>query len=581
MKTYIIALWLCLLISAAAQEFRAQAGIGSLSIFVGQEVQFQIQVEGADSPAQPDLSSLTDFVVETRGSGTSSSRSIQIINGKRTSQTTKKTTFNYLLRAKKVGQLPFPAITVKAGNEMTATMPFTLEVKALREIEDFKLRVEFSKPRAYVGEQIELLMTFYFKANARDLNISLPLTDDKRFKVSDLETDQQDSYPVKTLDGVQYQTVTLRKLVTPRVAGTYDLEPVTMSFQGEDGKQVERDFFGRESRQARYRDLIIPSNDLGLEVLSLPTKGQPSNYNGHVGRYALQVQASPLEVNVGDPITLQLAMTGAQDLNLVEPPNLAAQENLISDFKVPTEIEDGELSGNAMLFSQTIRASHDGVTRIPPLELPYFDVKSGTYKIAKTKAIPIKVNKTRMVTIEDAEGLGPAPTNGRGVASSELGLAHNYTGKELLVGKQIGFSRLFAGGRWLFFILPPIFYFGALAFRHLRKREAANPAKKRERQALTTFTKKSVAASNLDDLLAAFSGFLGQKLHLDSEALTYLDVAQPLADKGVNPALIEDVKALYAQGDLSRFSGATSDADLQATSTQATSLVQQLDKTLR
>ena len=85
------------------------------------------------------------------------------------------------------------------------------------------------------------------------------------------------------------------------------------------------------------------------------------------------MQASPTEVNVGDPITLNISVTGPPLLDAVELPALAGQESLTRDFKVPSEIEDGDGERQLQGVHPDVRALREDVTAVPPIELPYFD----------------------------------------------------------------------------------------------------------------------------------------------------------------------------------------------------------------
>ncbi|NIP98723.1 MAG: protein BatD, partial [Akkermansiaceae bacterium] len=73
-------------------------------------------------------------------------------------------------------------------------------------------------------------------------------------------------------------------------------------------------------------------------------------------------------VNVGDPITLNIALSGPAFLEPVDLPPLDRQESLTRDFKVPTEIEEGSVDGNFKVFTQTVRALRDDVKAVPPIE---------------------------------------------------------------------------------------------------------------------------------------------------------------------------------------------------------------------
>ena len=81
------------------------------------------------------------------------------------------------------------------------------------------------------------------------------------------------------------------------------------------------------------RKLVVPSNELNLEVLPLP-EPRPPSFTGLVGAYSIETAAAPTEVNVGDPITLTIRIRGPEPLENIPAPALHTQQSLVEDFKV-------------------------------------------------------------------------------------------------------------------------------------------------------------------------------------------------------------------------------------------------------
>jgi len=575
-----LTVWLAWICNATAQNVTARAGVSSQSIFVGEPIQFQIQVSGSETPDQPDLSALTDFHVKSTGGGSNSSRSISIINGRRSENVQLGYVFNYELRARREGRLTIPAVAVIADGQTTHTQAIVLNAQKPSETENFKLRLNLSKEQAYVGEQIVLEAIFYFRGNVDDTQLSIPIIEHPDFKVYDLE-DNQTANKTEILDGQQFQTSRVRKVLVPLNPGKFPLEPATLSFRGQDGFQIGRDFFGRRVKQAKFKNFVIPSNTFDLEIRPLPTVGQPVNFAGHVGDYSLNVQASPTEVNVGDPITLNIAITGPALLDPVKLPALNKQENLTRDFKIPGEIEDGTINGSFKTFTQTVRALRDDITSIPSIELSYFDTSTGQYQVAKSSPIPIKVRATRILTAGDAEGLSPVVGAGQEVQSWMQGIAHNYSGADILENQPLGFSGLLSPSRLFLIVGPPLAYAALLGFLIFKRQKTANPEKSRARRALTNFNRNLAKAGNIEELLTLFRTFLGDKLSLSPSATTYRDVENRLREKNVDGSALETVNRLFTAGEASRFSGGNSNDSVDELRAQAADLAKQLDKKLR
>jgi len=570
--------------AAGAKVLTARAGVGANSVFVGEPFRFQIQVSGSESPEQPDLSKLDGFKASFAGGGNNSRRSIRIINGQRTENVQLGYLFNYDLRATRAGRLTIPAIAVKADGETALTQPLSITAQKPSETENFKLRVSLSKERVYVGEQVLLEAVFYYTNSNqvdgnRGIQLSLPFENQGAFELHDLDGGQ-DRGP-EALEGRRFQTLRVRKVVIAKKEGSFSLEPATLSFRGADGFEMTRDFRGRSVRRPKYRSFVIPSNPLNLQVVPLPTQGRPANFAGHVGELSLSVQASPAEVNVGDPITMNVAVSGPPLLDPLELPPLHEQETLNKDFKVPTEIEDGTVNGNFKVFTQTVRALRADVKAIPPLELPYFDTGSGRYQVARTQPIPIVVNATRVLTAGDAEGLGPVGAAQTEIQSWVQGIAHNYSGPEALAKQVLGFSGLISPGRLAMVAGPPLAYAVLLAVVVTTRRRNANPDTVRARRALAGFNRDLPQAKSAEEVLVVFCHFLGDKLAMTSDALTFRDVESPLRERGVAEEKLAEVKSLFTAGEASRFAGGSGEGEVDEVRERAVALVLELENSLR
>ena len=566
-------------VSAAPPTLTARAAVGANTIFIGEPIQFQIQVSGSESPERPNLSAIKGFSIKFTGGGSNSRSSTRIANGQVTKNVQLGYLFNYELRATREGRLVIPAISVKADGQTTLTQPLAIMAQQPSETENFKLRLTVSKDHAFVGEQLVLEATFYFRANVSKPRLTIPLVDEDAFEVYDLES--TDPQKLEVLDGKQFNTMRVRKILVPRRAGRFPGVPATLSFQGQKGSQTTKDFFGRRVQRPKFQNFVIPSNPLTLTIEQLPRQGRPASFSGHVGEYSLSVQATPTEVNVGDPITLNISVTGPPLLDPVDLPPLAGQESLTRDFKIPSEMESGAVHGNYKVFTQTVRALRDDVDAIPPIELAYFDTDTRRYEIARSQAVPIVVNPTRILTAGDVEGASPVGTEQLAIQSWTQGIAHNYTGTDLLATQALGFAGLASPARIALMATPPLVYVILLTAVGTIRRRNANPATMRARRALGHCVRQLAGTSTAEEVLSVFRSFLGDKLAMTSEALTFRDVRGPLERAKVGNNDLAAIERLFTAGEASRFAGdANPDTNTELRS-QAERLARQLDKDLR
>ncbi len=563
-----------------------QALVEKREVFAGEPFVLQIRVDGSDSPEEPDLSALKDFTVRSLGGSQNSSESVTIVNGRVNRVVQRGYIWSYQLTASREGQLTISAITVRAGGRSARTQPVPIRVARPQESQDFKLRLSLSESSVYVGQPVTLTITWYVGRNVTGFTWDVPVLADSRFSFGDIriQVDPERHIQIPTsageliaeksraaLDGREFLAVTAKKILIPRQPGSFTLPEATVAGQAVRGFQRRRspfgdffddDFFGF-GRQPVVESFAVPSNRLTLQVRELPSAGRPAGFSGLVGEYRIKSEAAPTEVNVGDPITLHIDLSGPGDLGNAELPPLENQPEFAGDFKIPPERAAGVIEGRAKRFTQTIRAMHAGVSRIPPVELSYFNPKSGAYEVARTEPIPLVVRGTRILTASDIEGAGDAETVGRQIESREEGIAHNYEDAGVLVTATPGLTAWFQRPAWLAALgAPPAVYLGTLGWVLYGRWRRSDPAGRRSRKALDVLSRRlrGVRPANTDDFYSATLGalreYLGAKLGMAAGALTFRDVQAPLAAAGLGEPLLAEWKRLFDRCEAGRYAGA-------------------------
>jgi hypothetical protein len=598
---------------AWAAAFGAKAAVERTDPFVGEPFVFQIQVSGSEHPEQPDLSHVKDFAVAFRGGQQNSRRSVTIINGRVTEDVQEGYFFSYELTPKREGRLIIPSVTVISNGRSTRTNPVVINARKPVETEDFKLRMSLSKDHCYVGEPVVLTVTWFIGKDVRDYRFTLPLLNDDTFRFADPEVDRQSGnklYRIPVGDseaigvqgrgwegGKEYATITFQKVLIPVGSGNVTIEPATVSCSALTGYERQRslfddDFFGSDffgtGRRGVYKSVVVPSNALDLRISDLPMKGRPSNFAGHVGEYRIETQATPTDVNVGDPITLILSLSGPDFLEHVELPPLNEQLRLARDFKIPKERATAEILGKSKVFTQTIRALRADVKEIPSIELPYFDTVKGTYRVARSEPIPLKVNKTRIITALDAEGVDALESPGSEIETWTKGIAFNYEDMEALVNQRLTPLSWFRSPLWLcLFVGPPLCYVLLLSGVALIRKRNADPMKARARKAFGRLERSlkqaqsSPASTACDMVQNAFCHYLGDKLRMPKGALTFNDVKEVLRAKGLDQGTLDRLKALFERCEADRYAGIGGSSDAFSIAEQGILLAKDLEKKLK
>ncbi|MCU0600696.1 MAG: BatD family protein [Desulfobacterales bacterium] len=480
---------------------------------------------------------------------------------------------------------------MRAGSEKASTRPVSIKAMKAVETDDFKLKIDLSKSSCYVGEPVSVTVTWYMASDVQSPAFSLPFMKDMDwFYLVDPQVNTNSGkkyYRVPlggdevvaeagqgALNGQVFTTLTFQKVLIPKKSGEYAIEPGTVSFQALVGYRRQQSPFGDElfskffnndnfgfGKQGVYKQRVVPSNALKLIIRDLPVNGRPSDFSGLVGEYQIEAKADPTSVNVGDPITLTVGISGPEYLDPVELPPLSGQSDFANDFKIPPERATGEISGNKKVFTQTIRPMRAGITQIPPVQLSYFDTRSQSYKIVETQAIPLTVSPTRIITAMDAEGNTRPASQGSDVETWSGGIAHNYE-DETVLDQQIHdpLAWLVSPRGMMIIAVPPFCYLLILSGYFFYRRKTSDPLATRSKKAASRLSKSLKSAKQAETpqyanvlILEALKTYLGDMLRIPSGALTFIDVNGFLLEKGADTETLNELKNLFSECEAARY----------------------------
>lgn len=574
---------------AQTEELSVTGVVEKQNVIVGESFVLQIQVEGDESPQEPDVSNIKEFHVVPRGGQQNSSQSVTIINGKVNRISRHGYIFNYSLTPKREGKLMIPALTVVAGGKTFLTKPIIITASKPQETDDFKLRMHLSKNQCYVGEPVALTVTWYIGHDVEEFSFSLPHQEDARFTVISQEikqagrqqdiikipVGQQALYAIKkrgVLNGREYLTVQFNQTLIPTETGQFTIPRATVSskvLQGYDRRRSSDpfdNFFGR-NRRGVYSTAITRSNEPRINVLPLPAKGQPANFTGLVGSYSIVAQAAPQEVNVGDPITLTIMITGPEYLGNVILPSLQTNQELMRDFKIPDEMAPGEIQGSKKVFTQTIRAQHAGVKTIPALGLSFFNTETNMYETAHSEPIPLQVQQTKVVTVMDAEGEDVVMSTKKDIHAFKQGISQNFEDFSILENQEFDRGETLLPTSWLLLLLiPPGLFLLVVGTSFIVTRRNQDPKARLAKKAFNNFIRflkalenekgKEVSLSYII-LSEAIRRYLGDKLSLPPKAITFHDVKGTLLNHGVSAETLSCLEKIMDICEEHRYAGGT------------------------
>ena len=566
LRLFLIIFLLLHALSANAQ--RAVANLDRTTVAVGEGVGFSIACENFQPLRLPSLPTIPGLRISNSGSG----RSFQLGGGQQISTLT----YNFLITANKTGTYTIPGVSIQSNSGLFKTQPLKLRVVKAdspdnkSQLSDYAfIRLIPSKDKAYVGEPIPIEIQLFLQ-NGR---FNMPELTAEGFNLTEYP-EPQSSRAQK--GNAIYQVRTFQTVAIPVKAGNLKIGPVKMDVvlkirQNQRRRSPFNDPF--EGLLTRYQDVPakIEAKAQNITVRPLPTEGQPDNFNGAVGEFSMLAKASALEVTVGDPVTINIELSGIgtiESLNFPKPewPDFKSYEPTILSKKT----DPLGLSG-LKTFEQVIIPANETIKEIPSLKIPYFDPKSESYKVLSQGPFALKVNPSSKP--DSIQNTSIAKTDSSDLENEKPQLADilwiKYEAGTL--GNATPF--VLRPAFWLLQSIPLLFLIGTLILRHKRNLFANNPKLRRQLQVeqitSKTLTKLAILIEENKalefhiELATVLREQLGLKLDIPSEGITCDSIDEPLAKKNIKPETREILRKLFTSCDAASYAASQSTTELR------------------
>lgn len=515
------------------------------------------------------------------GPSRSQQSSIQIINGKRTSNSS--TAFTYILLAGNPGTYTIPAASVEVNGEKVFSNAISIKVlpqdqnsgnsgnngggsasssrsqAAGSRISANDLFITATASKTTVHEQEAILLTYkvYTVVNLRQLYGKMP--DLKGFHTQEVELPQQKTFTLEHYKGRNYNTTVWSQYVLfPQQTGKLEIPSIT--FDGVVAQQTVSDdpfdaFFNGGGYVEVKKKITTPK--VVINVQPLPAK--PTGFSGAVGEFKLASSINATDVKTNDAVTIKLTLSGTGNMKLIGTPEVKFPQ----DFEIydPKVTDDYKLTNSGLTGTKTFEylaiPRHAGNFTIPAVEFTYFDLKSNSYKTLKTEAYNLKVAK------------------GQGNADQVIS---DFTNKESvkMLGKDIRFIKLgdsslrpkgdfFFGtvGYYLCYLIPLLLFVVFAVIYRQKALENANVAKVKTKKANKVATRRMKLAGKLlaenkknefyDEVLKALWGYISDKLSIPVSQLSKDNIEAELTNYGVQEALIAEFIGVLNECEYARY----------------------------
>lgn len=392
--------------SGANDAITVDVELSRSSVYVGDELAYQVIVRGARNPEPPEVEFPDLVQAQFHGRSSQSFTSMQIINGVRRSVTERSYIFQYTLTAMKEGLVEIPAPSVMADGQRVMGEPTSFDSLLPVQSDQDVLELRLDRSQLYLNETVEVECVWWIAPNTSEFNLASSHIPDS-FEVRASPSQSGGQYKVDfslsgqsmsgfvdtdTRNGREMSRFTFRFTITPTQLGSFELGPM-------------RSIFTRHTGSGNRFRAYVESNTIPVEVIEVPSEGRPEYYSGAIGAYQLTARASNTNINVGDPIKLTLRVQGDEPMvGINDAPDLTQRPAFSDRFKIDSEgwREVSPRKPAMRLYEITIRALDESVSEIPPIELPSFIPETGRFTVFETDPIPLSVTGVREVTLADA-----------------------------------------------------------------------------------------------------------------------------------------------------------------------------------
>ena len=584
-----------------AEAVSFESTVNSPRVSLDEVMQLTLSITGVNDNLDPvSLPVLDGFTAKYLGPSTN----VSIINGVYHSERA----FVYNLFPNKVGKFQIPAITATIAGQTYATKPIDVEVTessaqaqapsgpstqnqapSAESLKDKILVIaSVDKKDVYLNECVPLRIKLLVNGvPIRD--IQYPQFEKQGFLVDDFDKPQQSS---GVFNGVRYDTVEFKINVYPNRLGDLTLGPVQIQGNvvyktgqsnpfNQDSSFLGADVFSNFFDSYAARPVTVSSDPIVLHVSTLPSENRPIDFSGAIGQsFDFQASVSPLQVRVGDPLTLKMELKGIGNFKNLKIPVFQAPGFKSYEPKIKGTPDD-------KTAEEVIIPTLTEIREVPALHFSYFDTSLKDYKTITQGPFPIQVTAPSPDQEFKAVGfsnLNPVPAT---VSANQFSFGKMFKKIHHLIKKL-------CGSIWFWVSLGIVLVAGVSFFlwRRFQERLQNDPAfarrlkaVKEAKQALSQ-AKGYIAKARVKDFYALLSkvlrDYLANKWHQPAAALSVDEILAKLKAAKVDEKHISQLKFILEQSDLVCFAGANRDtAGMQADLSQTQDIITHLEKSLK
>ena len=602
-KTHIITLFTLIIFIAINQSYAQDIQFTASSkniVSVGE--QFRLVFSLNNKPSSFKAPSLNGFDI-LMGPSTSSSSSIQIINGQVTQNVSYS--YTYILYASKEGKFNIkPAeatvngktyksnslsIEVAKGNNSNIQQNNQNQTSNSSDVsgDDVFVRVFLNKTDVIQGEQIIATIAIYTKLSIVGFE-EMKFPAYKGFWSDDLENPTQINLKQEKYNGSVYQVGVLKKtLLTPQHSGNITIEPLELTCLvqqrvNKTHRSIFDDFFG--NYQNVRKKLVSPA--ITVHVKPLPNN-KPADYSGAVGNFELEATLDNKNPKTNEAISYTLKLKGTGNLRLAELPKI----NFPSDFEQydPKTNNNINVSANGTSGSKIINylliPRHPGEFTIPASNFSYYDLSSKIFKTLSTPEFKINVDKdtasnsTAIVSEFSKEDVRFLGSDIHYIKTNKEKL--NEKNKYLISEPLFYLAYPFSLALFIFLVIWRRKQIKQYADVAAMKNKKANKVAQKRLQLANHYLKSNEQEKYYEEMTRAIWGYLSDKLTIPVADLSKEKANESLKQKNILDEIISELNSIIENCELARYSPNSDSSKMNEIYNKSNELISKLEQNIK
>jgi hypothetical protein len=575
--TFIIIL--SLVSTAFADDISFTAKVDRTAVNLDEQITLELlvsgDIQGLPEPASPEIPGFQVY-------GAGRSQQFSYVNGAVSSSVS----YKYILMPQQTGTLTIPSQQITHKGRTYATSPISISVtqgappptQSGRRQEaqsddqqpvrsgnrDFFIEALVGQDTVFVNEQLTLTFRFYQgKRIYSQPEYSPPSA--TGFWVEDLPP-QKNYY--RTVGGRDYYVAEVKTALFATGPGKKTIGKATLQIKGDDlFSMFDRDPFGLfDRKRSPAKPVLLETEPIEVVVLPLPAEGKLPDFSGSVGDFKMSTSIDKTEVEVNQPVTVTVKLSGIGNIKTLAEPVLPdlSDFRIFSSGKSENVSKAGYVVGGSKVFETTFVPKKPGSFTIPAIATNFFDPSDRAYRELAGQEFEIHVTG---VSNEEIASRGTTfPGRSDLVATDIRPIVYSENAAED-VGGLLVFSLVFVAIN----AIPVLSVAAVVALRRRQDRLQGDVAYRRLRRAVR-FAKSKLANAQTHlgrhdadafyaEIARALLQYIGDKHNISAPGMTNPQIEALFAERSVPEELRKRFFELTALCDEGRFSKASHGSD--------------------